>query len=66
MATTADIIITNGPVLTMDPAAPRAEAVALFGNRILAVGTRFEIEALAGPETQTIDAKGATDRKSVV
>ncbi|WP_377274491.1 amidohydrolase [Rhizobium sp. R86522] len=60
MATTADIIITNGLVLTMDPAAPRAEAVALAGNRILAVGTRSEIEALAGPETQTIDAKGAT------
>lgn len=60
MAATADIIITNGRVLTMDKATPRAEAVALSGNRILAVGTRAEIEALAIASTRVIDASGAT------
>ncbi|KPF46185.1 amidohydrolase [Rhizobium sp. AAP43] len=60
MAKTADIIITNGRVLTMDPASPRAEAVALAGNRILAVGTNAEIGALAAPATKVIDAGGAT------
>ena len=60
MATTADIIITNGRVLTMDSTAPRVEAVALAGNRILAVGSEAEVKALASAETKVIDAKGAT------
>ena len=41
----------------MDPARPTAEAIAIFGNRIVAVGSTKEIERLAGPRTQTIDAK---------
>ena len=43
---TADLIITNGRVLTMDPAHPRAEAVAIRAGRILAAGPRAEVEAL--------------------
>ena len=57
---TADLIVTNARVLTMDDAHPRAEAVALAGDRILAVGTRAEVEALAGPQTQVIDGGGRT------
>ena len=38
--TTADIIIENARVLTMDPARPRADAMALKGGSILAVGDR--------------------------
>jgi len=56
----AELIITNARVLTMDPAAPRAEAVALAGGLVLAVGARRAIEALAGPDTQIIDARGRT------
>jgi len=56
----AEVIITNARVLTMDPANPRAEAVALAGARILAVGARDALEALAGPGCRMIDAGGAT------
>lgn len=44
----AEMIITNARVLTMDPCMPRAEAVAWAGGRILAVGPRRVVEALAG------------------
>ncbi len=53
-----DMIVTNAKVLTMDSACPRAEAVAVDGGRILAVGSRAEIEALATPGTRVIDAAG--------
>lgn len=44
----------------MDPAQPRAEAVALAGGRVLAVGTAAEVAALAGPGCRIIDAGGRT------
>ncbi|HEX6045909.1 MAG TPA: amidohydrolase [Pyrinomonadaceae bacterium] len=55
-ALVADTIIVNGIVHTMDPANPTAEAVAIFGNRIVAVGSTKEIRKLAGSGTRTIDA----------
>ncbi|WP_136645809.1 amidohydrolase [Tabrizicola sp. YIM 78059] len=55
-----EMIITNAKVLTMDEDNPRAEAVALSGGRILAVGSREEVEALAGPGTRLLDAGGRT------
>ena len=57
---TADIVILNASVLTMDDAAPRAGAVAVRGNRILAVGDTASIRAVAGQGARVIDAKGAT------
>jgi predicted amidohydrolase YtcJ len=57
---TPEMILTNARVLTMDPARPRAEAVAVAGGRIAAVGSRAEVEALAGPATEVIDCKGTT------
>ncbi len=56
----AETILTNARVLTMDPDRPRAEAVAIAEGRILAVGTRAEIKALAGQGCEEIDAGGAT------
>ena len=56
----AEMIITNAKVLTMDPAQPRAEAVALAAGRILAVGSQAEVAALAGPGCRTLDAGGRT------
>ena len=56
----ASFIIRNGRVLTMDEANPRASAVAVAGNRILAVGSEAEIDAYSGPDTHVIDARGAT------
>lgn len=58
--TDASMVITHGRVLTMDPAAPIAEAVAIAGERILAVGSSEEIAARAGPGARRIDAQGAT------
>lgn len=57
---TPDMILTNARILTMDPARPRAEAVAVAAGRITAVGDRAEVEALAGTATEVIDCKGAT------
>ena len=56
----AETILTNAKVLTMDESRPRAEAVALAGGRILAVGNRAEVEALTGPATRVVDAGGRT------
>ena len=52
----ADTIIVNATVHTMDAARPTAEAIAIFGNRFVAVGSTQEIKKLAGPGTKTIDA----------
>jgi predicted amidohydrolase YtcJ len=60
MQTEASFIIRNARVLTMDAANPRANAVAIAGNRILAVGSEAEIDAFSGPDTHVIDAKGGT------
>ena len=57
---TADLIVTNARVLTMNAVQHRAEAVALAGGRILAVGSRVEVEALAGSDCRVIDAGGRT------
>ncbi|MDI7863485.1 amidohydrolase [Rhizobiaceae bacterium n13] len=60
MTTQADIIIHNARILTMDDEAPRAEALAIAGNRILAVGADEEIKAFASASTRSVDARGAT------
>lgn len=57
---TADLIVTNARVLTVDPARPRAEAVAVAGDTILAVGDRAEVMATKGPGTRVIDAAGGS------
>ncbi len=51
------LIILNARIHTMDAARPEAEAVAIYGNRILAVGSSKGIKKLAGKETRVIDAK---------
>lgn len=56
----ADLVILNGKVLTMDQSRPRAEALALAGGVILAVGTTAEIRKLAAPGAEVIDAAGGT------
>ena len=52
------LIITNAVVRTIDTNRPTAEAIAISGNRITAVGIGSEIAQLAGPETRVIDARG--------
>ena len=56
----ADMIVTGGKVLTMDPAQPVAEAIAVRGEYLLAVGSDDDIKSLAGVNTRRIDARGRT------
>lgn len=54
----ADSIITNAKVWTVDHAHPTAQAVAVLGDRIVAVGTTAALNAWRGPKTRVIDAGG--------
>ncbi|MBX6311326.1 MAG: amidohydrolase [Isosphaeraceae bacterium] len=54
----ADLVIRNAKVITVDRDFRIAEAVAIRGDRILAVGTDEAVRRRAGPETRTIDAGG--------
>ncbi len=54
----ADLVIVHGRVWTVDHAHPQAEAVAIQGSRIIAVGTDTEIANWVGPRTKKIDAQG--------
>lgn len=56
----ADLIIHNATILSMDEAQPRARALAIRHNRILAVGDDADILKLAGASTRLVDARGAT------
>ena len=57
---TADLIITNARVYTVDNTNPRAEAVAMAGNRITYVGDEAGAQALRGSTTRVIDGQGKT------
>ncbi|HWA93011.1 MAG TPA: amidohydrolase [Terracidiphilus sp.] len=54
----ASLILVNGKVWTENSAQPVAQAVALDGNRIVAVGTDMAIRKLAAPSTKVIDLHG--------
>jgi len=54
----AELVILHGHVWTVDHAHPQAEAVAIIGGRIAAVGSDAEISKWAGPATKKIDAQG--------
>jgi predicted amidohydrolase YtcJ len=54
----ADLIITHANIWTVDPSHPRAQAVAVLGDRIVAVGDETEVSAWRGRETRVIDAGG--------
>ena len=54
----ATLILVNGKVWTENPALPIAHAVALDGNKILAVGDDATVRKLAGPDTKVVDLHG--------
>ena len=54
----ADLIITNAKIWTVDKSLPTAQAVAVWGDRIVAVGSNGDVEAWRGPKTQVVDAGG--------
>jgi len=54
----ADLVLRNGKVVTMDESRPEAEAIAIQGDTIVAVGGEGEIEPYIGEATQIIDLEG--------
>jgi predicted amidohydrolase YtcJ len=55
-----DTVLLNGKIVTLDTAAPTAEALAVRDGKIIAVGRSADIRALAGPGTRVIDLAGRT------
>ncbi len=58
--TPVDLVLVNGKVITVDPNDAIAQAIAVTGGRIVAVGTTEAIRARAGSVTQVIDLGGRT------
>ncbi len=56
----ADLLLWGGRIITMDPARPVAQAVAIKNGRFLLAGTDREVKALAGRKTESIALKGRT------
>ena len=56
----ADWIFANGELLTFHPRIPRAQALAITGDRILALGSARELRQMRGRETRWVDLDGAT------
>ena len=54
----ADLILSNGKIITVDDRFTLAQAVAVRGDRIVAVGTDQDVARLAGPATRRIDLDG--------
>jgi predicted amidohydrolase YtcJ len=54
----ADIVLYNGRIFTVDSGRPWAQAVAVRGSRVIAVGNNGPVRALAGPGTRSIDLGG--------
>jgi predicted amidohydrolase YtcJ len=65
-AMSADIIITNARILTMNDAAPRAEALAIKGNRLLHAGSRADVMGLKATHTRVIDANQKTVMPGII
>jgi cytosine/adenosine deaminase-related metal-dependent hydrolase len=53
-----DLVLTGGKVFTADSTRPWAQALAIRGERIVAVGTSEQVERLAGPATRRIALGG--------
>lgn len=54
----ATLVLHNGMVVTVDDTRPTAQAIAVNGDTIVALGTNAEIGRYVGPNTQVIDLKG--------
>jgi predicted amidohydrolase YtcJ len=54
---TADLVLRNGKIWTVNKKQPRAEALAVWRDRILAVGSDPDVRPLIGPHTKVIDLK---------
>jgi len=57
-APAADLVLTNGRIVTVEDARPEVEALAVSGGRIEALGSADDIKRLIGPSTKVIDLQG--------
>ena len=57
-STSADLILFNGKITTLDRQKPEARAVAMHDGRFVAVGSDEDVMAHAGPNTRRVDLKG--------
>jgi predicted amidohydrolase YtcJ len=55
----ADLVLRNGKIVTVDAAKPEAQAIAVSGDTIAAVGSNQEIQRYVGPSTRVVDLNGA-------
>lgn len=62
----ADKVLLNGKIITVDPNDTIVEAVAILGNKIVAVGSNDEVKMYAGPETEVIDLEGKTAMPGII
>src|SRR5687768_7242078 len=54
----AELVLTNGKIVTVETAGSQAQAVAVRGDRIVALGSSAEVKRHIGPSTQVIDLRG--------
>ncbi len=54
----ADLVLRNGRIMTVDSSGPQAQALAVRGSRIVAIGTTAQINRLVGRNTRVIDLAG--------
>jgi len=54
----ADLVVVSARIWTGDPARPEAQALAVRGDRIVAVGSDAEVGAMKGPKTVVVDGRG--------
>src|SRR4030081_3929178 len=54
----ADLIINNAKIWTVDKAIPNAQALAVLGDRSVAVGSNEDVAVWRGPQTRVVDADG--------
>ena len=56
-ASDIDLLLLNARVMTMDPKLPRVQAVAVAGDRIAALGSNQDVNAMSGPDTKIVDCQ---------
>jgi predicted amidohydrolase YtcJ len=56
----ADLLLTNGKIITVDRAFTIADSIAIAGDRIVAVGPQAAMAAVTAPATRTVDLQGRT------
>jgi hypothetical protein len=54
----ASLVLTNGKVITVEDTQPEAQAIAVRGDRIAAIGSNADVQRFVGPATEVLDLKG--------